>query len=34
MQPILECARARATVGEMIVALQAEFGTYTESPVY
>ena len=34
MRPILECSRARATVGEIIAALQTEFGTYTESPVY
>ncbi len=34
MHPILECSRARATVGEIIAALQTEFGTYTESPVY
>jgi methylmalonyl-CoA mutase, N-terminal domain len=34
MAPILECARARATVGEIVVALQQEFGTYTETPVY
>jgi methylmalonyl-CoA mutase, N-terminal domain len=34
MEPILECARARVTVGEMIAALQEVFGTYTESPVY
>jgi methylmalonyl-CoA mutase N-terminal domain/subunit len=34
MGPILECARARATVGEMVAALQEVFGTYTETPVY
>jgi methylmalonyl-CoA mutase, N-terminal domain len=34
MHPILECARARVTVGEMIAALQEVFGTYTERPVY
>ena len=34
MGPILECARARATVGEMVATLQEVFGTYTETPVY
>jgi methylmalonyl-CoA mutase, N-terminal domain len=34
MPPILECARARVTVGEMIAVLQEVFGTYTERPVY
>ena len=34
MGPILECARARATVGEMVAAMQDVFGTYTETPVY
>jgi methylmalonyl-CoA mutase, N-terminal domain len=34
MEPILECARARATVGEMTATMQTVFGTYTESPVY
>jgi methylmalonyl-CoA mutase N-terminal domain/subunit len=34
MPPIIEAARARATEGEMIVALQEVFGTYTESPVF
>ncbi len=34
MHLILECSRARATVGGIIAALQTEFGTYTESPVY
>ena len=34
MHPILECARARVTVGEMVAALQEVFGTYTETPVY
>jgi len=34
MGPILECTRARATVGEMVAALQEVFGTYTETPVY
>jgi methylmalonyl-CoA mutase, N-terminal domain len=34
MPPIIEAARARATEGEMIAALQQVFGTYTESPVF
>ncbi|HEX6228872.1 MAG TPA: methylmalonyl-CoA mutase family protein [Solirubrobacterales bacterium] len=34
MPPIIEAARARATEGEMIAALQEIFGTYTESPVF
>ncbi len=34
MPSIIEAARARATEGEMIVAMQEVFGTYTESPVF
>jgi methylmalonyl-CoA mutase, N-terminal domain len=34
MPPILAAARARATEGEMIAAMQDVFGTYTESPVF
>jgi methylmalonyl-CoA mutase N-terminal domain/subunit len=34
MYPILECARARVTVGEMVLSMQQVFGTYTETPVY
>jgi methylmalonyl-CoA mutase N-terminal domain/subunit len=34
MPPIVAAARARATEGEMIAALQEIFGTYTESPVF
>ncbi|HEU4393458.1 MAG TPA: methylmalonyl-CoA mutase family protein [Solirubrobacterales bacterium] len=34
MPPIIAAARARATEGEMIAALQSVFGTYTESPVF
>jgi methylmalonyl-CoA mutase, N-terminal domain len=34
MPPIIAAARARATEGEMIAALQQVFGTYTESPVF
>jgi methylmalonyl-CoA mutase N-terminal domain/subunit len=34
MDPIVAAARARATEGETIAALQEVFGTYTESPVF
>ena len=34
MPPIITAARARATEGETITALQEVFGTYTESPVF
>jgi len=34
MDPILDCARAECTEGETIAALQAVFGTYTETPVF
>ena len=34
MDPIIECARANASEGEMIEALQEVFGSYTESPVF
>ncbi len=34
MPPILDCARARVTEGEMVAALQEIFGSYTESPVF
>jgi methylmalonyl-CoA mutase N-terminal domain/subunit len=34
MPPIIEAARALATEGEMIAAMQEVFGTYTESPVF
>jgi methylmalonyl-CoA mutase N-terminal domain/subunit len=34
MPPIIEAARVQATEGEMIVAMQEVFGTYTESPVF
>ncbi len=34
MPPIIATARARATEGEMIAAMQEVFGTYTESPVF
>ncbi len=34
MYPIITAARARATEGEMIEAMQDVFGTYTETPVF
>jgi len=34
MPPILDCARARVSEGEMVVALQQVFGSYTELPVF
>jgi methylmalonyl-CoA mutase, N-terminal domain len=34
MPPIIAAARARASEGEMIEAMQEVFGTYTESPVF
>jgi methylmalonyl-CoA mutase, N-terminal domain len=34
MPPIIAAARARATEGEMVAAMQEVFGTYTESPVF
>ena len=34
MYPLLECARAHATEGEIITSLQRVFGTYTETPVF
>jgi methylmalonyl-CoA mutase N-terminal domain/subunit len=34
MPAIIEAARARATEGEMVRAMQEVFGTYTESPVF
>jgi methylmalonyl-CoA mutase, N-terminal domain len=34
MEPLLDCARAHATEGEIVEALQAVFGTYTETPVF
>ena len=34
MPPLIECARARATEGEMVATLQDVFGTYTETPVF
>jgi len=34
MPALLDCARAHATEGEIIGALQAVFGVYTETPVF
>jgi methylmalonyl-CoA mutase N-terminal domain/subunit len=34
MPRFLDCARARASEGEMVSALQEVFGDYTESPVF
>jgi len=34
MYPLIECARARCSEGEMIESLQAVFGSYRESPVF
>ncbi len=34
MGPLIECARAEATEGEMIESLQSVFGTFTETPVF
>jgi methylmalonyl-CoA mutase N-terminal domain/subunit len=34
MYPMVECARARCSEGEMVQALQAVFGSYRESPVF
>ena len=34
MEPLLDAARAYATEGEIVEALQTVFGTYTETPVF
>ncbi|MFL5894204.1 MAG: methylmalonyl-CoA mutase [Thermoleophilaceae bacterium] len=34
MDPLLDCARAHCTEGEIIESLQKVFGTYTETPVF
>jgi methylmalonyl-CoA mutase N-terminal domain/subunit len=34
MDPLLHCARAHVTEGEIVEALQTVFGTYTETPVF
>jgi len=34
MEPLLDCARARASEGEIVESLQRVFGSYTETPVF
>jgi methylmalonyl-CoA mutase N-terminal domain/subunit len=34
MEPLLDCARAHTSEGEIVGALQEVFGTYTETPVF
>ena len=34
MGPLLECARANVSEGEIVGSLQRLFGTYTETPVF
>jgi methylmalonyl-CoA mutase, N-terminal domain len=34
MEPLLDCARANCTEGEIVQSLQRVFGTYTETPVF
>jgi methylmalonyl-CoA mutase N-terminal domain/subunit len=34
MEPLIECARAHASEGEIVESLQQVFGRYTESPVF
>jgi methylmalonyl-CoA mutase N-terminal domain/subunit len=34
MEPLLDCARASCTEGEIVESLQQVFGTYTETPVF
>jgi methylmalonyl-CoA mutase N-terminal domain/subunit len=34
IEPLLDCARAHATEGEIVQSLQQVFGTYTETPVF
>jgi methylmalonyl-CoA mutase N-terminal domain/subunit len=34
MDPLIDCARANATEGEIVESLQQVFGRYTESPVF
>ncbi len=34
MGPLIECARAGASEGEIVESLQQVFGRYTESPVF
>jgi methylmalonyl-CoA mutase N-terminal domain/subunit len=34
MEPLLACARAHASEGEIVESLQQVFGDYTETPVF
>ncbi|MDE3070286.1 MAG: methylmalonyl-CoA mutase, partial [Acidobacteriota bacterium] len=34
MEPLLRCARARASEGEIVESMQRVFGSYTETPVF
>jgi methylmalonyl-CoA mutase N-terminal domain/subunit len=34
MEPLLDCARAHCTEGEIVESLQTVFGSYTETPVF
>jgi methylmalonyl-CoA mutase, N-terminal domain len=34
MEPLLDCARAHCTEGEIVQSLQRVYGTYTETPVF
>jgi len=34
MPPLLDCARAHCTEGEIVESLQQVFGSYTETPVF
>jgi methylmalonyl-CoA mutase N-terminal domain/subunit len=34
MDPLIECARAQASEGEIVESLQTVFGSYTETPVF
>ena len=34
MEPLIDCARARCTEGEIVGALAAVFGTYRETPAF
>jgi methylmalonyl-CoA mutase, N-terminal domain len=34
MEPLIDCARAHCTEGEIVESLQRVFGTYTETPVF
>jgi methylmalonyl-CoA mutase N-terminal domain/subunit len=34
MEPLLDCARADCTLGEIVASLQDVFGTYVETPIF